>query len=286
MTNKSKAKLPTAVLLIGALITLSCPAAVISWGPATDTTGKFQFIEGNLVIALNGGSNAPNVIGGGTSGTSNYPFTATNYAGVAPHTFVATGGDAGDPPRNRVQDNVYAPSSITSTGHLQFDNMISSVTDANGTPSGIVTGTLTLVGLNTGTDYQIQVFFNDQRATSDDRVMSYGDGNGNTVNLAGGNPADGVQTSAYGQNAIGAFTASGSNQVLTMTANGFGNIHFNAILVAEVVPEPTSATLLGLAGLGLLARRRRWALLCFSSANQASPLRDGFTIPDIPTQLP
>ena len=146
---------------------------------------------------------------------------------------------------------------MTSTGHLQADAVIASMTDSWGSPTGIVTGTLTLNGLTAGTDYQIQVFFNDQRDTTDDRIMTYGDGNGNTVNLAGGDPAAGVQTSAYGQNAIGTFTADGTSQDLTMQANGFGNVHFSAILVTEVIPEPSSPLLLGLGALALAVRRRR-----------------------------
>lgn len=259
MITKTKLTLSASSILIGLLIApLSCPAAVISWGAATDTTGKFQFIEGPLVIALNGGLQAPNVIGGGASGTSNYAFTATNYASLGPHGFAGTGADAGDSPQTRTQENVYDPSAITSTGHLQFDNTIKSVTDSNGTPSGIATGTLTLNGLTDGTDYLIQVFYNDQRTGGNihARVMRYGDGSGNTVDVAGGDPAAGVQTAHYGQHAVGSFTASGTSQDLTMQAIGFGNVHYNAILVTEV-PEPSSAALLGLAALGLIVRRRR-----------------------------
>lgn len=75
------------------------------------------------------------------------------------------------------------------------------------------------------------------------RVMTFGDGLGNTVDL-------------NGQFAIGTFTASGTTQDLTALANGFGQAHINAFQV-RAVPEPSSAALLGLAGFALILRRRK-----------------------------
>ncbi len=217
-------------------------AAPVSWTPATNTGGKADLIEGNVVVALSGGSASPTVIGGGPGGTTDYAFTAANFTSLGIHAFVGTGADAGDSPRNRVEDNVYDPDIITSTGDADYDTLVESVTDSYGTPSGIVTGTLTLNNLADGGNYTIQVFFNDQRDATDDRTMTYGDGQGNTVDVIGGDPAAGIQTGMYGQFAVGSFTASGTSQDLTMTAVGFGNVHFTAIVVtgpsgANIPPE-------------------------------------------------
>ncbi|BCX46567.1 hypothetical protein HAHE_04750 [Haloferula helveola] len=214
---------------VGALGSCWLSAAPISWSPAVATSGKTNLIEGNVVIALTGGSSSRSITNGGASGTSTYNFISANFTTLSPHVFTATAG--GPNPRARVADNVYGGSSISSTGDSDFDTVIASVTDSYGSPSGITGGTLTLDGLLDGGSYTIQVFFNDQREASDDRVMRFGDGIGTPVDLAGGNPAAGVQTSEYGQHAIGTFSASGTSQDLTLTALGFGNVHFNAILV-------------------------------------------------------
>jgi len=211
-------------------------AAPITWGAATNTASKAELVEGVVVTALNGGPASPTITNGGANGLTTYSFSASNYTTVA---FTPTGGDAGDNPRNRTSTNMYTPVSISTTGDTGYDTLIASVTDPNGTPSGIKTGTLTLGGLNSGSKYQVQVFFNDQRHTSDHRVMIYGDGEAteNTVSVAGGDPADQVQITHYGQHAIGTFTADGTTQALTMdssTTSGFGNVHYNAILVVDV----------------------------------------------------
>ena len=225
-------------------------AAPITWGVATDTSGKSDLIEGAVVIALNGGAGSPSITGGGAGGTTDYSFSAANYANLGPNTFVATSG--GPTPRNRTSTAIYDPSALLTTGDAAFDALVGSVTDTFGTSSGITAGTLTLTGLTPGAEYSIQIFYNDQRDAVDDRVMTYGDGNGNTVNVAGGDPAAGVQSDAYGQFAVGTFTASGTTQDLTMEAGvvgpSFGNIHFTAILVAippgsNLPPDFPDATL-------------------------------------------
>lgn len=215
-------------------------AAPISWSPVANTGGKADLVEGNVVIALNGGTGSPVVNGGGAGGTTDYTFAAVNYAGLGPHSFLATTG--GPTPQNRTADNVYSPGSITSTGDPGFDTMVASVTDTSGTSTGITAGVLTLNGLADGDNYTIQVFFNDQRDGTDNRTMTYGDGEGNTVDVIGGDPTAGVQPGMYGQFALGTFTASGTSQDLTMLATGFGNVHFNAIVVtgppgANIPPE-------------------------------------------------
>jgi choline-sulfatase len=221
-----------------ASLCLACAAsaAPITWSPAVPTTGKADLIEGDVAIALNCGSHSPTITGGGASGTSTYSFTAADFTNFGPHTFAATAG--GPASQVRLTSNVYDPGSIATTGDTGFDNVIKTFADAFGNPAGITAGTLTLTGLDPGAAYQIQVFFNDQRDTADDRVMTYGDGLGNNVNIAGGNPASGVQTSHYGSHAVGGFTAGAATQSLTMATNGFGNVHLTALVVTRSGPPP------------------------------------------------
>lgn len=220
------------------LAVITCAtSAPITWDLPTDTTGKADLIEGAIVAALNGGSTQVVINDAGASGTSSYSFIPSNYTTI---NFTATGGDAGDVGRAGIGANQYAPSTITTTGDMSFDSLIASVAYAFGTPSGIVTGDMLLEGLTVGMDYQIQVFFNEQRSSgtpvsTDTRAMTYGDGLGNIVTIAGGDPAVEVQTDHYGQFAVGSFTADATTQVLTMDSSmgvtPFGNVHYNAILV-------------------------------------------------------
>lgn len=225
-------RIPAQFLLTGAaalVAAVAVQAAPITWSPAENTGGKADLIEGNVLIALNGGPSGTTITGGGAGGTTTYTFVASNFTELGAHSLSAAAG--GPDPRMRTSENIYAPETLSSSGDADFDTLISSVTDSWGTPAGITDATLTLNGLVDGEAYIIQVFFNDQRATSDTRVMSYGDGLGNTVDLVGGDSTAGVQADHYGQYAIGTFTASGTTQDLSMRANAFGNIHFNALLV-------------------------------------------------------
>ena len=209
-------KLFLALVVFGLSVTTQ--AAPITWGAATNTTGKSQLIEGNVVFAVSGGSNVT-IINGGSSGASTYHFTGVNYTNL---TFNPT-------PGARITSDV--SNGAVSTGDTSFDTVIRSITD---TSSGITSGTQTINGLTDGTTYQIQVFFNDQRQGLSSRVMTYGDGeaSASNVNLTAGG-------TGWGQFAIGTFTASGTTQSLTHMSNGFGNVHFNAILVTYAGAAPT-----------------------------------------------
>ena len=118
----------------------------------------------------------------------------------------------------------------TNGGDAAYDNLLSSVDfGGGGNPFTITVGdgdgnsSVASAGLlQPGTNYQIQVWFYDDRANQDTRVMQFGDGNGNTVLL-------------NDQFAIGTFTADSATQDLSLAAQGFGNAHINAYsILAEV----------------------------------------------------
>jgi hypothetical protein len=209
----------TLIALIAA--SLVARAAPITWGPAANTTGKNQLIEGQVVLAVSGGTGA-SITGAGTSASSNFTFTGVNYQDLS---FTPA-------PGNRIATDV--SNGTPGTGDANFDTILKSFTDAS---ANIASGTQTITGLTSGAGYRIQVFFNDQRATYNTRVMTFGDG---------ASPAHNVNVSAggsgWGQHAIGSFTAAGSTQSLTHSANGFANVHFNAILVVrDVTPAAPTA---------------------------------------------
>ena len=200
------------------------PAAPITWGPAANTTDKSDLIEGNVVLAVSGGSGAT-ITNGGAGGTSTYTFTGVSYQDL---TF-------DPPPGNRTSGDI--TNGAASTGDADFDTVVGSFTD---TQSGITSGTQTIDGLTPGTQYQLQVFFNDQRGCCRGRTMTFGDSGAGNVDVA-------AAGSNWGQNAIGTFTADGTTQDLTHATNGFGNVHINALLVTQPGPAPPPDMPTGLA---------------------------------------
>jgi len=129
-----------------------------------------------------------------------------------------------------------------STGDAAFDNVVNSLTYSRGTPSGITAATMSFGGLESGKEYKVQVFFSDQRTagTIQNRAMIFGDGSGHTVMVAGNDGSAGG-AGEFGQFAVGTFTADAATQTLTMRTSGFGNVHFNAILLALADPGPPPA---------------------------------------------
>jgi len=195
----------------------SARGAPITWETASHTVSKADLIEGTVVLALSGGAGAT-VTGGGAGGASTYTFTGVSYQDIA---FAPAPGY-----RTTADISNGAPS----TGDTNFDTILKSFTDAN---AGVASGTQTIGGLTVGTDYQVQVFFNDQRPATVGRVMTYGDGEGtpHNVDIA-------AAGTGWGQFAVGSFKADSASQSLTHIANGFANVHVNAILVVQLGPPP------------------------------------------------
>ena len=208
-------------LLLGLCAPLTTLAAPITWRAAQNTTSVGNLVTGSAVFARNGGSTAVTVGG--------VVFSSLNLGtGYLDNVYTAIGG----------------PGSMTSTGNGNFDALIRSLTYGGGTNTN-----LTIPNLITGGQYQVQVFFNDQRTTTGTRVMTYGDGLGNNVNVAAGT-LSGAESNDYGQFAIGTFTADAATQTLSLTANNFSNAHINAILVVNPSPPPAPSVPTHLGAIG------------------------------------
>ena len=226
---------PLAYCLVFAILVWLCGSGPvlgqsITW-TAPQATSGIQDIDlsgGNTLYALNGGSSSLNV--GGIA------FDASNFANLPPGvSFSPTGGSSGSTPGAGTFSDIYGGSMI-STGNSNYDQLIDSFSWSAGSSGGISNGNFVFGGLTPGNQYQIQVWYNEQRVTLDDRVMRFGDALGGNVELAGGDPAPGVQGNAYGQYSIGTFTAAGSSQNLSLESLGFSNVHYNAILLRDTEP--------------------------------------------------
>ena len=175
----------------------------ITWSPAQNTSSVADLVPGTAIFARNGG--AANV----------------TVAGIEFETLDLGNGFS----------TAYAGGGILSTGDVDFDTLISEFSFGGGGSTSELPGHIT--GLTPGRQYTIQVFFNEQRPAQSSRVMNFGDGNGNTIDVAGGATLGTGEADDYGQFAIGTFTAGSDTQLLQLTPNGFGNSHYNAILVVE-----------------------------------------------------
>ena len=180
-------------------------AASITWDPVADTTDPAVVItDGSLVEAINGSRTAGVVTVNGVNFSPSDTLLPTNAASVA--------------------------LSSQTTLDPGLDELLNTVEFGGGTATSITVGGGALVS---GQTYTIQVFFTDLRSCCSGRVMTYGDGEGNTVDIT----ASGVP-GTFGQFATGTFIADGTNQTLSLTANGFGNVHINGYQVRSAFPLP------------------------------------------------
>ena len=107
------------------------------------------------------------------------------------------------------------------TGDADYDALLGTIDYGGGTSTTITIGDGTITP---GAGYTVQVWFTDLRYDPP-RIMTYGDGLGNTVDVACNAAGD----EDFGQYAVGTFTAdAGGSQTLSLTTNGFGNAHITA----------------------------------------------------------
>ena len=150
----------------------SVSAAMITWDSAFDVVGPEDVIaNGILHEAINGSSVAGQVVVNGVT------FTNSN-----------------DLLGNSSGNNFLAGST---TGDADYDALLNKLDFGGGTSPTISMGGETLTP---GTSYTIQVWFVDLRANQINRVMTFGDGLGNTVDVH-------ASGAGLGQYAVGTFTA-------------------------------------------------------------------------------
>lgn len=124
-----------------------------------------------------------------------------------------------------------ADSGLSATsGSAEYDMLLSRMAY---TTSGVRSGVLEFSGLNIGTEYQIQLWYNDQRSSGANRSMVFGDdgASSSTASLR-------AATGDFGENVVGRFTATAATQRLSLETSGFSNIHFNALVLNSIIPIP------------------------------------------------
>jgi hypothetical protein len=141
-------------------------------------------------------------------------------------------------------NNAFGPFYSGDTGDTEYN---AALTSGRYTDPGA--GTVTMGALIVGQQYRVQIWNVDTRsAPLNNRDRTYTNGTSVVLNTGGdaGKP----------QWAIGTFVADATTETITMSGNGSYGAQLN-LIQTRAVPEPASAGLLALAGLSLLARRRR-----------------------------
>ena len=180
-------------------------AAPISWGPPADTVDPTSIVTtGSLVEAING-----------TAAGGNVTINGVDFS-----------------PSNALLPNAAAASALSGQTTLDtgLDALLNNVEFGGGTSTSITVGGGSLI---VGQSYAIQIFFTDLRSSTSGRVMTFGDGEGNTVDVtASGAPG------TFGQFTIGTFVADDTSQTISLVANGFGNVHINGYQIRSAFPLP------------------------------------------------
>ena len=184
-------------------------AAPIVWQAVQDTVNPSSIdTTGELIEAINGTSL------GGVVTSNGVNFTASDS--MLPNPAAALGLNG------------------SQTLDPGLDQLLNNLDYGGGTSTSITVGNGALV---IGQSYRIQIFFTDLRSCCSSRVMTYGDGQGSSVDItASGAPG------TFGQNAIGTFTADHTSQIITLLANGFGNVHINGYQIRSAFPVPEIET--------------------------------------------
>lgn len=226
MTNRL---MHAGLLVVLSMLPLEARGALIMWSAATDTTSVADIsTNGILVSAFNGGTS--------TTTANGVTFNANNVLGTS-FAGALNGGTTGD---------------------AGFDTLLNEFTLGGGTGDVV----FDLGSFVSGTTYEVQVFYTDQRSGRlSDRVMRFDDdgtGTNGFVELEA-NP-DNTIGSPFGQFAIGTFTSDGTDLNLILNAQGFNNAHITAWQVRNITstPEPSSLIfMMGFAMAGIRNRRRR-----------------------------
>ncbi len=204
-------------LLAALAVTGTASAVPITWGVVQDVTGDAaaDIIDGgNVLLAINGHnsdtaldppdpSQPPDVtLDGVLFSSQNFLGQVFNADGLSPNP----------------------------TGDDDYDLLLGTASIVDGGVPANNDAVYTIEGLTPGTDYLLQLWYVDERGGNlSGRVMTYGDGEGNTVDVAG------EGANFFGQFVVGEFTPDASTQDLSLVAKdgAFGRSHITAILVRE-----------------------------------------------------
>lgn len=215
--------------VVAGLIVLASGAAnagIITWSEVQNTTDFNDVLNlGSTVEAING--------------------TDTNTGSVT-----INGVEFDNSTNLLSKDGFVGALTNSSTGDSSYDALLNSFDYGNG--SDLTTLTIGGGKLLDGEDYFIQLWLTDLRVSS--RDMSFGDGNGNSVELD-------ATEGDFGQYAIGKFTATGDTQELSLDALNSANAHITGYQVrlsdvsATSVSEPSTLAIIALGLMGFAARR-------------------------------
>ena len=216
-------------------------AGLITWDAAQDTTASAanDIVNGGAVVHAYNGHQF-------TDGHARVPEAVTldGVAFTVPSRSVFLGKAFND--LNRALGG-------NTTGDAGYDSILNNAGIVDVATASDVTGTnanavYSISGLSVDTEYFIQVWYAEERGGNlAGRKMIYGDGNGNTVTVAG------QGANGFGQFVVGTFVADAATQDLQLIADGMGRSHVTGLMVREV-PEPATMMLLSLGG--ILLRRK------------------------------
>lgn len=222
-------------------------ASTVLWPLMESLATEMRQLESQLNAA--GTTSIPASMFAGLQITWEPPHAVTNVNDILPYSPVlARNGGAS---AVTVSGIAFAPSSLGSgafvgaligqtTGNSSYDALMNSFTYGGGTSTSVEVD-----GLTPGASYVIQAWYADLRGSSDGRIMTFSDSGrvavagessspaANSVQVTG-NPAGINPPTFRGQFCRGTFTATATSGTLRLATNGFGNAHYNALLVQRV----------------------------------------------------
>jgi hypothetical protein len=204
-------------LVVGLVAT--SPGAVISWSGASAVSSSNDVSTlGTLVEAYNPRADTTDLEVNGVT----FTYKSDILASVSTSTAQGGGLDVGD---------------------VAYDTMFDILAWGGGASTTITVGGDTLVS---GQEYLVQTWY--VQSDKSGRIMTYGDGLGNTVDV-----------SCDGEYASGSFTADGTSQTISLAATGMGNCQLTAYQV-RAIPEPGTLGLVAVFGGGILFLRRKFKI--------------------------